>query len=117
MKAEKLKELILKSLEGDTPDAEILKQIETAGVSYSFSEDFTEKVLDKVFAPAKVITRETEFLFSFRRVFYKIAFTGVAAIIILLISIYISQGTLSVDSFLGLGDGVDESILCVLTGN
>jgi hypothetical protein len=50
-------------------------------------------------------------------VFYRIALTGVAAIVILLISIYLMEGSVSINSFLGLGDTYDESIVCLLTGN
>jgi len=34
-----------------------------------------------------------------------------------LISIFVIQGSLSFDSFLGLGDSYDESIVYLLTGN
>jgi hypothetical protein len=50
-------------------------------------------------------------------VFYRIALTGVAAIAILLISIFLMEGSLSFNSFLGLSDNYSESIVCLLTGN
>ncbi len=117
MKKEKLKELMLKSLEGNEPAAGIFEELQNAGVSFSFSDDFADRVTDRIFSPAVTIRRESDFIVSFSKVFYRIAVTGIAAIILLLISIYISQGNLSIDSFLGLGDIADESILYALTGN
>jgi hypothetical protein len=49
--------------------------------------------------------------------FYRIALTGVAAIIVLLVSIFLREGSFSFNSFLGLSDNYDESIVCLLTGN
>jgi hypothetical protein len=49
-------------------------------------------------------------------VFYRIALTGVAAIVLLLISIFMMEGSVSFNSLIGLGSTYDESILCLLTG-
>jgi hypothetical protein len=49
--------------------------------------------------------------------FYRIALTGVAAIVLLLISIFLSEGSLSFNTFLGMGESYDESIVYLLTGN
>lgn len=117
MKKEKLKELIIKSLSGEEPDHDALRQLEEAGVSYSFSDDFTEKVVNRIYSARQSEIINVDFLSMFNRAFYRIAITGIAAIILLLVSLYISQGSLSIDSFFGLGDGFEESILCVLTGN
>jgi hypothetical protein len=46
-----------------------------------------------------------------------VALTGVAAIVILLISIFFVEGSISLNSLLGIGDTYDESIICLLTGN
>jgi len=54
---------------------------------------------------------------NLNNVFSRIALTGVAAIVILLISIFMVQGSLSLDSFLGLGNSYDESLVYLLTGN
>jgi hypothetical protein len=53
---------------------------------------------------------------SLNFVFNRIALTGIAAIIVLLISIFLMEGSLSFNSFLGLSDSYDESIVCLLTG-
>jgi len=86
-------------------------------VTYGFREGFTEQVIDKIFTAGDSVVREIEFVRSLNSVFYRIALTGVAAIVLLMISIFIVQGSLSMDSFLGLGNTNDESILYLLTGN
>jgi hypothetical protein len=48
--------------------------------------------------------------------FRSIAISGVAAISVLMISIFLMEGSISIDSFLGLRDNYDESIICLLTG-
>ncbi|MBP8959984.1 MAG: hypothetical protein KBG40_06110 [Bacteroidales bacterium] len=117
MKIKDIKNLILKSLMGIEPDAEIINNLRQATGDFSFSEDFTDKVLDKIFNCDARESHDIEFLQSLNKIFYRIAISGIAAIILLLISIYISQGSLSIDSFLGLGDIADESIIYILTGD
>jgi len=117
MKKEKLKELIIESLSGDEPDRDLLRQLEETGVSYSFSNDFTQKVINRIYSAEQSGNKNNDFTRLFYKTFYRIAITGIAAIILLLVSIYLSQGSLTIDSFFGLGDGFEESILCVLTGN
>jgi len=63
------------------------------------------------------VNREMEFVRSWNLAFYRIALTGVAAIVVLLLSIYIMEGSVSFNSLLGLSDNYDESIVCLLTGN
>ncbi|HPC99406.1 MAG TPA: hypothetical protein P5257_09575 [Bacteroidales bacterium] len=117
MKTNEVKDIIIRLMEGDEPDEGLLLKLREAGADYSFSEGFTDRVLASINKTAIVINRESEFLRSFSNVFYRIALTGIAAIIFLLISIYISQGTISFDSFLGLTDANNESIISVLTEN
>jgi hypothetical protein len=62
------------------------------------------------------VTREVEFGKYLNFAFYRIALTGVAAIVVLLISIFIMEGSLSLNTFLGLSDNYDESIVSMLTG-
>lgn len=117
MKPAEVKELMISSLSADKDSEDVLKKLEDAGVKYSFSDGFREKVLDRIFSAAITVNREIEFVRSMNSVFYRIALTGVAAIVLLLISIFLSEGSLSFNSFLGLKDGYDESIICLLTGN
>lgn len=116
MKSSDLKELIVRSLDSETDPGEAYGKLEEAGVTYRFREGFSDRVLEKIYTAGDTAIREIEFVRSLNNVFYRIALTGVAAIVLLMISIFIVQGSLSVDSFLGLGNTNDESILYLLTG-
>ena len=87
-------------------------------VSPSISKKgFSEKVLNKIFLTSVRVNREVEFVRSMTFAFNRIALTGIAAIILLLISIFLMEGTISFNSFLGLSNSYDESIVSMLTGN
>jgi len=116
MKSAEIKKIIIDSLEAGSETGDIAGKLENEGVSYDFRNGFSDKVLEKVFSVSPAIIREIEFTRRFSTVFYRIAITGVAAIILLLISIYLMEGTLSVNSFLGITDSIDESTICLLTG-
>ena len=116
MKKEDVKNLILESLSAEANSGEFAKQLERAGVGYDFSGTFDLKLESALFGAANVSQRETMFLKNLNWLFYRIALPGVAAIVLLLISIFMSEGTLSFDSFLGLADSYDESIICLMTG-
>lgn len=117
MDTSEIKKLIISSLDSGIDTVEVARKLEEEGVSYNFNENFGDKVLNKLFSAGVTIGREVEFVKYMNVAFYRIALTGVAAIVILLISIFLIQGSLSVDSFLGLGNSHDESIVCLLTGN
>jgi hypothetical protein len=117
MKSSEVKELLIRSLNPDTDLKEISCNLEDEGISYNFNKAFGDKILDKLFPAARIVNREIEFVKSMNFAFYRIAISGVAAIVILLISIFLKEGFLSIDSFLGLGNNYDESIICLLTGN
>jgi hypothetical protein len=117
MDASEIKKLIISSLNADTNTVEVSRKLEEEGISYNFSHNFGDKVLNKLFSAGLTINREVEFVKYMNFAFYRIALTGVAAIIVLLISIFLMQGSLSLNSFLGLSDSYDESIVCLLTGN
>ena len=117
MKSKELKKIIINSLSSEDISFDPAKELEDAGVSYSFSKNFREKVMNKLFIAGMVVNGEVEFIRSWNLAFYRVALTGVAAIVILLISIFLMQGSLSFNSFLGLSSNYDESIVCLLTGN
>lgn len=117
MKRPEIKNLIISSLNPGTDTEAIARQLEDAGVSYDYSNKFTAKVLDKIFEAGLTINREQEFIKKLSSVFYRVALTGVAAIVLLMISIFIMEGSFSINSLLGIGDTIDESIVCLLTGN
>ena len=117
MKRSEIKDLIIRSADPDHETSETAIILEKEGVSYRFSDGFTQKVTDKIFSAAITVNREIEFVRSMNIVFSRIALTGIAAIVILLISIFLTEGSISLNTFLGMGDTSDESIICLLTGN
>jgi hypothetical protein len=117
MNSSEIKNLIISSLQEESEPSDISAQLEESGVSYDFSRNFEARVIDKLFSAGIVVNREVEFLRSLNFVFYRIALTGVAAIIVLMISIFLMEGSISFNSFLGLGDNYDETIVSLLTGN
>ena len=117
MNVSEIKNMLISSLNTDADPSEVSGRLEEEGVSYNFDEGFKDKIIEKLFAAGTAINREVEFLKSLNFAFYRIALTGVAAIVVLLISIFLMQGSLSFNSFLGLNDSYDESIICLLTGN
>ena len=117
MNTSEIKKLIISSLNTDADPVEVSRKLEEEGVTYKFSQNFGEKVLNRLYSAGVKVNREVEFVKSMNFAFYRIALTGVAAIVILLISIFLMEGSLSLNSFLGLSDNYDESIVCLLTGN
>ena len=116
MKPDEVKKLIIRSLDDDPGAGTIHSELENAGVSYDFSSGFAGKVLSRLANASHTVGSEIDFVRSLSYVFYRIAITGVAAIIILMISIYLMEGSFSLDSILGVGNNYDESIICMLTG-
>lgn len=116
MKASDFKDLLIRSLEESADPAESFSRISEAGVAYDFSEGFSDKVLAELEVGRSAVVREVEFVRSLNYIFKRVALTGVAAIVLLLISIFLMEGSLSFNSFLGMSDAYDESIVCLLTG-
>lgn len=117
MRPSEIKNLIISSLNPDTDAAEPSMILRDEGITFDFHNGFEEKVLGRLFTTVLTINRQVDFAKSMNFAFSRIAFTGVAAIVIMLISIFLMEGSLSFDSFLGLNDSYDESIVCLLTGN
>jgi len=117
MNTSEIKNLIMSSLNADVNTIEVSRRMEEEGISFNFSKNFGDKVLDKLFSAGLTFNRKVEFAKYMNFAFYRIALTGVAAIIVLLISIFLMEGSLSFNSFLGINDSYDESIVCLLTGN
>ncbi len=116
MKRSEIKNHIIRSMESDVDPEDIARYLEDEGISYDFKKGFRNRVLNAIFTPAVIVKREAEFIRNMNYAFYRIALTGVAAIVLLIISIFIMEGSLSLNSFLGIGDTYDESIVCLLTG-
>ena len=117
MNKSEIKKLIISSLNAEADAVGVSGKLEKEGISYNFSENFSDKILNKLFTAVLTVNREVEFVKYMNFAFYRIALTGVAAIIVLLVSIFLSEGSFSFNSFLGLSDNYDESIVCMLTGN
>ena len=117
MNKSEIRKLIINSLNADADAVEVSGKLDEEGISYNFSENFSDKVLNKLFSAGLTVNREVEFVKYMNFAFYRIAITGVAAIIVLLIAIFLREGSFSFNSFLGLSDNYDESIVCLLTGN
>lgn len=116
MNTAEIKNLMISSLSENTDTEEVSRRLGEEGIDYDFRPNFKDKVLNKIFSAGLSINREVEFVKYMNFAFYRIAITGVAAIVLLLISIFIMEGSLSLNSCLGLSDNYDESIVCLLTG-
>lgn len=117
MEASEIKKVMISSLESDSGNEELISKLETNGIDYDFSDKFASKVLDSIFSVQTKVSREIEFARSLNIAFSRIALTGIAAIVLLLISIFLMEGSLSINSLLGINDTYDESIVSLLTGN
>ena len=117
MKSSGIKKIIIHSMDADYDTGEDSKILESNGIIYDFSDNFEAELLEAIYSKGKTRSGESEFSVSMNRLFYKIVLTGAAAIVILLISIFLMEGSLSFNSFLGLGNSYDESTICLLTGN
>jgi hypothetical protein len=116
MKISQIKDLMISSLSSDSDAHEISGKLAETGISYNFNPDFKDRIVEKLFSASLKVTREIEFVKYMNFAFYRVALTGVAAIVVLLISIFFMEGSLSLNSFLGLSDNYNESIVCLLTG-
>jgi hypothetical protein len=115
MKRDELIKLLSEGLLPEERPEDMRERLTAAGVSYSYSEGFTGKVINRIFTQMAV-NRQTEFLRSLNNVFYRVAFAGVAAIALLLLSIFFMEGSLSFNSLVGISDTFDENFVSLLTG-
>ncbi len=77
--------------------------------SPSFGEDFTDKVMNKIF------DEETKNrIYDLFPAFKKVLIGGLAATIALLLSVYLTDGNLTIDSLLGLSDLNSDEVLLTL---
>jgi hypothetical protein len=117
MNPSEIKKMLISSLDAESDSIEIANKLEAEGVTFDFRNGFGDRVLGKVFSAGSSVNRELELLRTLNFAFNRVALTGVAAIVLLLISIFLMEGSLSFNSFLGLSDSYDESIVSMLTGN
>jgi len=114
MKSEKAKRLLAEALDPASDPHSSLSLLESAGVAYTFSQQFTERVMDQVFN--QIVYRQTEFLRTLNNVFTRVAFAGVAAILLLLVSIFFMEGSLTFNSLVGISESFDENLISLLAG-
>lgn len=114
MEASELKRLMIKSLDENQGDA---SELIRSDVSYDFSSGFEGKVLDSIFSEKIKSVNEQEFSRFLSIAFSRVALTGVAAIVLLLISLFMMEGSLSFNSILGMPDIQNEDMVYLLTGN
>ena len=116
MNKSELKDLLIRSLDKEIDTGEFPEKLEKAGVVFSFGDNFQARVIGKILNSGLPVVRELEFIRNLNYVFYRIALPGVAAIVLLLISLFLMEGSFSLNSVLGLGNGTEESIITLLTG-
>ncbi|MDP4223995.1 MAG: hypothetical protein Q8868_11860 [Bacteroidota bacterium] len=117
MKDSDFKEFLIRSLDRESDPEEARRKIEEAGVTFGFREGFRERVLDKIYSTGTAVVREIEFVRILNSVFYRIALAGAAAVVILLVSMYLLQGSLNFNSFIGVDNSYNDSMISLLTGN
>jgi len=116
MRSSEIKKRIIASLDNERNDEKTVSALQEA-LAWDFSEGFEERVLAKISKERSEGRYEYEFNHNLNLVFYRVAFTASAAIILLMLFIFLKEGSLSFDSLLGMSDGYSESIVCLLTGN
>lgn len=114
MKREELKELLLRSLTEEIAEKDRRLLNEKVIPEYKFSSSFSELVLRQLGAAWNGNTLRKEKLSGWNNAFFRIALAGAAIIIILVLSILLTQGSLSYDTLLGLDSSLDEGLVSLL---
>lgn len=135
METDKLLDLLIKSLDSDLSD-EDQKKLEKAladleilreekkrllrmrkllvDQDLQFSENFSQRVMSRINQEKRSRIVEFNFIRDLNRIFLRVAISGVAAIIILLLSIYLTAGSFSLDSLSGTETYSEENIISYL---
>ena len=82
--------------------------------NYSFSDGFRNRVMQAVNEEKKGKVISIDFTRSFTSMFNRIAVAGVAVIALLVISLYISHGSLNVNTFTGVEPVSQDNLISVL---
>ena len=114
MKYKEFKSLIINSLGKENDDGKITLEL-LEKVDYDFKKGFEKNVLAKILDRGKII--RYEFDRRLRLAFKSVSIAAAAAVVLMMLSIFLNEGNLSVDSLLGVEDGYNESIVCVLMGD
>ena len=81
---------------------------------YQFKHGFANRVLNRLDRPRNGFGIEFSFVKDLNRVFARVAISGIAAIIILLISIYLTTGSVSLDSLSGTESYSEDNVISYL---
>jgi hypothetical protein len=114
MKKDDVKELLLRSLTDNISNKERGILQDNVLPDYEFSSEFNKKVMSQVSGKKILTLNRLDIIAGMDNAFLKIALTGAAAIILLTVSLFISQGSLSYDTLLGLDNSVDEGLISLL---
>jgi len=82
--------------------------------NYSFSDGFRNRVMQAVNNEKKGKVISIDFTRSFTSMFNRIAVAGVAVIVLLVISLYISHGSLNINTFTGVDPISEDNLISVL---
>jgi hypothetical protein len=85
-----------------------------ASKQYSFNTGFKNRIMARLEEEKKPFILKSDFNRTLFSVFKRVALTGVAAIIILLLSIYLSDYSFSLDSFTGSDPYSDDNLVSYL---
>ena len=114
MKKEELKDLLLKSLSEEVSDNERAMLEKHALPDYKFSPSFSDRVMSSIASGGLVLPGGRDLFAGWSNTFLRVALTGAAAIIVLAVSLFLTQGSLSYDTLLGLDTTVDEGLVSLL---
>ncbi|MFN2380686.1 MAG: hypothetical protein ABR519_10840 [Bacteroidales bacterium] len=111
---EKLKELVLKVLTTDLNEEEQGLLEREVVPAYSFSNGFRDSVMERINNGTVSLGLRPDFLRSFNEIFRRVAVTGVAAIVVLIVIMFVSQGSISYDTLLGIDATIDDPLISLL---
>lgn len=116
MEQSTFKERLLK-MAGQQTNPEILPgELKADGIDYDFSDQFETNLMRHIDILRSGVYKELDLLRSVNLIFTRVAITGIAAVLVLALIIVLSNDSATVDTLLGMGDAVDETILSVLAG-
>ncbi|MBE9512177.1 MAG: hypothetical protein IMY71_15005 [Bacteroidetes bacterium] len=82
--------------------------------NYSFSDGFRSRVMQAVSDEKKGKVISMDFSRNFTSMFNRIAISGVVVILLLVISLYISHGSLNINTFTGVDPISEDNLISVL---
>ncbi len=115
MKPEKLKDLLLRSLTSDLGSDERKVLEKELLTDHRFSEGFRDRVMKDIASGKILVNGKREMLRLFDSIFMRVAIPGAAAVIILILSLLLNQGSLSYDTLLGIDNEVDDVLISLLS--